>query len=266
MTAEGSYSVIRYIPDPGRGESLNVGILLWDGQDFRLNVDDKAIERVIRENPLLERDALLYVEPSLHDRLASGGGSIPDRVERMLASQRGFPIELTEPRFTTLEGRGEYDATLQRLTKRIVRPRRRTGGGGSHPMQAVERRLASLLKQEAVSRNHFFGTSRTGVPRRADFFANSGANVALDVVRLALRRAQEIRLRADAEAFKVYDVLNAENSVRKYFVLCEFGAAQELLETNENARRVIEMQGATVVTDAGVAAQVLADATSHVSA
>ncbi len=266
MTAEGSYSVIRYVPDPGRGESLNVGILLWDGQDFRLDVDDKAIERVIRENPLLARDALLYVEPSLHDRLSSGEGSVPDRVESMLASQRGFPIELTEPRFTTLEREGEYDATLQRLTKRIVRPRRRTGGGGANPMQVLERLLASPLTQETVSRNHAFSSSRTGVPRHADFFANSGANVALDVVRLALRRAEEIRTRSDAEAFQVYDVLNADNPVEEYFVLCEFGDDQALAETNGNARTVIEKQGATVVTDAEEAAKVLTDATQHASA
>jgi hypothetical protein len=257
-----NYSVIRYIPDPGRGESLNVGILLWDEDEFRLNLDDKAIERVIRENPRLERDSLLYVEPVLNERLATAVVPVAVRIRTMLESQKGFPIELSEPRFTTVEPDDDLDVALERLTARIVRPRRRTGGGGTHPAEVMERRLKRLLDRDAVSRNYFFAQSKSGVPRKADFFANSDANVALDVLRLALKRADDIRLRADAEAFKVYDILEAENPVHDYVVFCEFAREAALAETNENARKVIETQGARIVTDLDEATRVLAAAAS----
>jgi hypothetical protein len=87
----------------------------------------------------------------------------------------------------------------------------------------LERRLTPLMRREAVTRNHFFERTRTGVERRADFFADSDANVALDVLRLALQRADAIRERADAEAFKIYDVLEADNAIHEYVVFCEFG-------------------------------------------
>lgn len=46
---DAQYSVIRYIPDPGRGERLNIGILLWEDQsgEYRLELDEKAVEREI---------------------------------------------------------------------------------------------------------------------------------------------------------------------------------------------------------------------------
>lgn len=259
--SQAHYSVIRYIPDPGRGESLNVGILLWDESAFRVGVDAQAIERVIRENPLLERDSLLYVEPLLSEQLSESELPLMTRVERLLSSQRGFPIDITDPRFTTITDDGGLDATLDRVTERVVRPKRRARGSGAHPAQQMERRLKRQIATEAVARNHFFGRSKTGVPRKADFFANSGNNVALDVIRLAIRRADEIRIRADAEAFKVYDVLEA-NSVADYFVFCEFGSDRALEETNENARTVMETQGAKVLTDLDEATTVLMKAAS----
>lgn len=260
-----SYSVIRYIPDPGRGESLNVGILLWDTEAFQLRVDAKAIERVVRENPLLERDALLYVEPLLRERLSTQvGASVVDRIESFLTSQRGFPIELSEPRSTSVEPGTGLDVALERLARRIVRPKRRAGGRGTNPLQTLERRLRPLLEAGAVHRNYFF-ESKTRVPRQADFYANSGGNVALDVLRLALAQGDAIRLRSDAEAMKVYDVLGANNPPNDYVVLCEFGNDPVLGETNENARTVIEAQGAKIVTDLDEATTLLKSAASKAS-
>jgi hypothetical protein len=124
------YSVIRYIPDLGRGESLNVGILLWDDEAFAIELDEKAVERVIRENPRLERNALLYVAPLLRDRLSDDTLPVPERVNRMLDSQKGYPIDLTSPRFTTIDGARGWETELRRLTNRIVVPKRRTSSSG----------------------------------------------------------------------------------------------------------------------------------------
>jgi hypothetical protein len=79
------------------------------------------------------------------------------------------------------------------------------------------------------------------------FFANSGANVALDAVSLAVKDAETIRLRADAEAYKVVDILE-ENEIR-FLVYCEFHRDPELHQVNERARRILESAGAEVMID-----------------
>ena len=50
---EGHYAVIKYIADPGRSEALNIGILVWTNHTVRLSIDERAITRVVRENPQL---------------------------------------------------------------------------------------------------------------------------------------------------------------------------------------------------------------------
>jgi hypothetical protein len=249
------YSVIRYIPDLGRGESLNVGILLWNDAHFSVELDEKAIQRVIRENPRLERDALLYVAPLLRERLSDDTLSVPQRVKRMLDSQRGYPIDLTAPRCTTVNGTRGWEAELRNLTSRIVVPKRRTSGG-PRAIDLVERGLRSLLQTQAVSRNHFFSDTRTGVSRRADFYANSTANIALDVLGLSLRKADNVRQKADAEAMKVYDVLGGPLPPSRYVVFCDFGSDVDE-GVNDDARKVIESQGATIVTNADEATRTM---------
>ena len=260
--SQARYSVIRFMPDAGRGESLNIGILLWEAEsaEHRLSLDQEAVERVIRENPHLEKDSLLYIEPMLNEQLASAVAPATTRIKKLIEGQHDFPLEITEPRFTTLPPDDEnLDTTLERLVKRIVRPRRRR----SHmprPIDLLESRLKPLLQSNRVSKRHFFDASKSGVQRRADFFANSGANVALDVLPLAITKADEIRKRADAEAFKVYDVLGGSSSVNEYLVYCQLGNDEQLAEIYGDARTVIEGQGARVMTDLDEAATALSNA------
>jgi DUF3037 family protein len=259
--SEAHYSVIRYMPDPGRGENLNIGILLWeeDSAEYRLSFDQKAIDRVVKENPHLERDSLLYIEPMLHERLASAVAPATARIKAILDHQ-GFPLNFTEPRFTTvLEDDDGLDDTLDRLVKRVVRPRRRYSPS-KRPVEEMERKVKPLIQSRKVSRDYVLPGTKTGVRRSADFFANSGANVALDVVKLALKEADRIRERADAEAFKVADVLNGDTDVNKYFVYCQLHSAKEFADTNDDVRTIIEGQGARVLTDMDEAAEVLENA------
>jgi hypothetical protein len=256
------YSVIRYMPDPGRGENLNIGILLWDedSAEYRLRFDQKAIERVVKENPHLERDSLLYIEPMLHERLSSAVTPVTARIKGLLEHQ-GFPLNFTDPRFTTVLADDEgLDDTVTRLVDRVVHPRRRWGKSSLRPVEQMERRIKPLLETEKVSRDYVLPSTRTGVRRSADFFANSGANVALDVVKLALKESRRIRERADAEAFKVSDILNGSSDVNSYFVYCQLHSAKEFAETNEDARTILEGQGARVLTDMDEAAEVLENA------
>jgi hypothetical protein len=267
--SEAQFSVIRYNPDPARGEQLNIGILLWDedGADYRLRIDEEATKRVIRENPRLELDSLLYIEPMLNEQLSSAAVPVSARIKTILDKQHGFPLDLSEPLFANVapdegavaEGEDGLDATLDKLVRRIVHPKRR-GGGGHHPSPRDElaSRLLPWIKTNAISRNALTKT-RTGVDRYVDFFANSGANVALDVLQLAVTKADDIRRRADAEAFKIYDVRGG-SGVNDYLVYCQFATDRKLETVYDDARTVIEGQGAHVLTDPGEAAAALADA------
>jgi Protein of unknown function (DUF3037) len=100
---ESGYSVIRYIPDAARGESLNIGVLVWAVDDFRLHIDQKAVDRVIKENPRLATDALLYVEPMLTEQLSTGVVALPSRINTLLTDPHRFPLVFSEPRFTAID-------------------------------------------------------------------------------------------------------------------------------------------------------------------
>lgn len=258
--SEAQYSVIRYVPDPSRGERLNIGILLWDEQsaDYRLELDQKAIERVIRENPRLERDSLLYIEPMLAEQLSSAVTPVPARIKSILAKQTGFPLDITEARFTTIsENDDGLDVTLERLVKRIVRPKRR-GYPHTSPTDEMATRLKPLIRTHAVSRAYQV-RAKSGLNRHVDFFANSGTNVALDVLQLAITEADEIRKRADAKGMKVIDLLDGAN-VKDYVVYCQLSDDRQLQDVYGEARTVIEAQGARVMTNPDEAAKALSDA------
>lgn len=248
------FVVVRYIPDPARNEALNVGILLYGEVESFVAIDEAAVARVVRENPQLERDALLYLEPQLEAELAGAGAR---EVEKFLTRQKGFPVVFTEPRFTTVAEDG-YQVTLQRLVDRVVRPRRRSGGSGPNPLESLARELRAHLRQGDVQRNHFFQGSRSGIPRQFDFYANSKVNVALDVLRLAVAKADDIRQRADAEAFKVWDVSESTNT--RFCVYCVLASDDTLSATYVQAQRSIEAAGAIVVTDLDEAASVITGA------
>jgi hypothetical protein len=255
------YSVIRYIPDPARNEALNVGILLWDEAGSRLRIDPAAVQRVIRENPRLDTHGLDSLETILRDNLVLGTFD-QKRLFRFLEAHPGFPVSFTEPRYTTLpdEQPAPLDVTLERLINRVVRPRRRTGGGGVTPVQFLERQLRPLVQRNAVAQNHVFQASRTGVARQVDFFANSGTNLALDTLRLDLQKAAAIMERADAEAFKVEDVL-ASNRV-EFMVYCDLSSSPALQGAVQSALQVLGSVGAKVITDLAGAARAVEAAVS----
>lgn len=249
------YAVIRYVADPGRNEARNVGLIIWDEHDCRLYIDDLAVERVVRENTFLERDALLYLEPFLRDELSVTSPFNRERFLTLLNNQRWFPVILTEPRYTTLQEDqpGALEATLERLLKRVVRPGQRGGGSGFNPVRALAKRLRPLIQQQVLEPNHFFTASLTGLPRKVDFYANHGANTALDTLRLAIKDAGDIRTRVDAEAFKIEDICSKNNV--NFIVYCAFSNEQALADANESARHVMTSVGATVVTNLDDAAR-----------
>jgi hypothetical protein len=250
------YCIIRYIPDLARSEALNVGIAAWTETEKLLRLDNEAIRRVVRENPAMATDALRSLESSLRLRLE--GAARPEQIAGALADPKGFPIVVTEPRETTILEGETLEKTLDRLLQRIVHPRRRSGYQGANPVRILARRFQPLLASKLVTRNHPFENSRSGVPRYVEFFANSGANVALDTVRLGLRDADEVVRRADAAAFKAEDIL-AANRIR-LAVFCDLSAEAEMGAVNRDAIRIIRSSGATVVTEIDEAAGLVEEA------
>ncbi len=245
------YVVIRYIADPGRNEPLNVGIVVWDDRGYRLRVDREAVARVIRDHPHLERDALLYLEPALHQQLPKDASFSARSMDEWLDQQKGFPVLFSDARLTTVDPLQPdgLDQALDRLIDRVVRPRRRTGGYTGSPYRDFARRLRPLIYRRLIYQDYVLQSQRTGLPWAVDFFANSGKNLVLDTLALATHKADQIRQRAAAEAFKLDDIGIGGSVVPRCYVFCSFLPDEELSEANDGARRILEAVGATVVTD-----------------
>jgi hypothetical protein len=253
------YSVIRYIGDPARNEPLNVGIIVWNETGFALQIDEGAVARVIRENPHLERDALLYLDEYVRQRLAR---TVPpftdDGFLRVIAEQSGFPVLLTTPRVTTIAEEGEpgIQSALDQLLGRIVRPARRRGGyGGLRTTTMLQRELKPLIDQGKVERLYTL-QAKSGVPRTIDFFANSKSNVGLDVVNFSLAKADDVRDRADQEAFKAWDLLNSD-SVNDYYVLGVFPPEPTMSQSTKTVASIITATGAQLARNVDEAREIL---------
>jgi hypothetical protein len=252
------YSLIRYIPDAARGEQLNIGILAWTEHNIVLELDDRAVERVIRENPHLAKDSLRGLRETLLAQATESSPRPQQSTTTWLSAQRGYPVVATEDRHTTVaadtpEALGE---AVERLVKRVVRPRRRGGGAPFDAGQVLERELRPLLRSQRIVTDYTFENSRSGVARRVDYFANSDANVALDVVKLAVKSADEVMRRADAEAFKIEDIRHANHI--DAVVFCVVSTDDAVHDVTENAEQVIASVGARIVTNVDDAAAAMA--------
>jgi hypothetical protein len=264
---DANYTVVKYVPDPARNEALNIGIVLWSNNRFALRIADAAVARVIRENPRLERDALLHLKSYLTSLLEQAEPPFTAvGFLKTLETRSTFPVVFSEPRTAAVTGDrlDELEVALDRLVSRVVHPKRRGGGApGLRAVSTLERELRPFLQAEAISRKHTINAGRTGVARSIDFYANSGSNVALDILNLSLVRADDIRLRADAEAYKVWDLLGSGDLVREYHVYCDFSSDAALAETNKNATRIIEAAGGQVTDDLDAARDVLEEAATR---
>ena len=82
--------------------------------------------------------------------------------------------------------------------------------------------------------------------------------MALDLVKLDITRADEIRRRADAEAFKIEDI-RSTNDI-EIVVLCSLNNDEALAQINRDVQRIIGSVGARITTDAEEASRVIAAA------
>jgi len=282
------YILVRYAADLARGEALNVGIIVWDESGYRMRVDDDAVARVLWENPHLESDALSYLEPYL--RAKFDGIKLMDEasVQRILDNQQIYTLILSESRYTTVSDSSNdeisaLDATLGRLISAIVHPRRPLPNAnaivdvhqiksprsfGSEEVPAIEEArdkieqvVVRLVGKDIVKHNYSLATSKSGRLRTVDFYANHGANLALDVVRLSYKQKAKILEKADAEAYKVVDIMALHDL--RYIVYCEFSQDEAFRSVNNDARQVIESAGAKVVQSVAEAHEAVSSAVTR---
>jgi hypothetical protein len=262
MTTDTHYSLLRFVPDPARGEALNVGVVLWTPDEIEVRLDDEALEGLARINPRLDRSGLAGIKLAIAEWMKSAEGSPEKQVEQLKQNPPFLQLLVTDPRFTRLDLGDDagIEPTVERLVERLVRPKKRAVVSGFHPERALETRLRPLLRSKVVERHHPFSLSRSGIAREVDFFVNSGANLAMDTVQLAIRKSDEIMRRADAEAFKVEDIV-AKNDVA-FSVFCHFSDAADYATVNKQATKVIESAGASVFDDVEDAAARISGAAS----
>jgi hypothetical protein len=110
------YSVVKYVDDVERGETVNVGALLWsDGQTYRKFVERESVPN---QDTIRRFDELLAYIVEHDDR----GDTEPSSSEEPLLfslSRRRFPhFEITAPR--PVEVREEPPVTLDSLVSELV--------------------------------------------------------------------------------------------------------------------------------------------------
>jgi hypothetical protein len=258
---EGSYSLIRSIPDPIRGEVFNIGIIAWNDEEYRIALNEDAAQRSVNQSPFLAKDAWVHYEQFFRDLLCPDGEFDREALNRFIAEPKGETLRLTKPAYVRLsDGPDAFNQRLDEIVKRLVRPVHR-GGGSTTPVSELRSRLLRHLRSKAVHQNHAFSDTRSGVPRTCHFYANSGANIALDALRIDVSKASDAFERVDAEATKVADVL--ERNDLRYVVYCRSAEDEHHHFVTDRARKVLHSFGAEVVTSAEEASQLLERELEH---
>lgn len=251
----GAYSLIRSVPDPIRGEVFNIGIVAWSDDQVRIEVDEDAAKRAVNQSRYLAKDAWAYYECFLRDLLIEDGVINQSVLDEFAATPRGETLRLSKASFMRFpDGEQGFNERVLEIVKRLVAPIHRGGGSGS-PAKDIRVRLKSLIDSKAVQQNYPFLQTRSTVPRSCEFFVNSGANVALDTLRLDLSKPNLVYERIDAEATKIADI-RSSNGVR-FFVYCQAGQDEASLPIVDRARKVLDSVEAEVVLSLDEASEIL---------
>jgi hypothetical protein len=256
------YSVVRFNPDPARNELLNVGILIWRGADYLLKIDGRASTRIAKGYPSVPSDELIALDSIVRERFVPSGVFDEGQFRNILDRHPGYPVSLTEPRQTHADASAPLllDRELKSLIERIVAPPKQPSPPDSAPVQALTKELKLLIRKRKIRCNHRFDVSRTGVTRTVDFYVNSTGQLAMDAIRLDFSNENRIVEKADAQAFKVEDIINKNNL--RYIVYCKIHEDSAGDGIIADARRIIEGAGAEVLEDLDEAARAMVSAIS----
>jgi hypothetical protein len=248
---ESAYSLIRYIGDTARNEPLNVGIVLWEPGAVRFRLDDAALQRVITHNPHLDRKALDYLEEFL-DQQIDRVEPDPDRfVQRCLEMFSDAPVVFGSPHMAMVgDEEDAVDRTMKRLLLRLVHPPRRVDAHGADETRGsyFRRRFRPLIERRIVRPDVTLLHTASNIAREVNFYANTGRNVAFDIVNLDLADFRAARERVDAQAGKIHDLLGGDD-VGQYLIYFDVGRREHSEENRHLAISVLSAAGANVVTE-----------------
>jgi hypothetical protein len=151
------YSVIRYTPNPLSEESINFGLLVFDGEVALLRVtEDWHRAKVFgRKAPTSLQEAIQYLV-----KLDEQNG-LTEKVVRKMADAWQREVTLTPPRASTLEP----EDLIERLTPQMLRfPETMGQTAGKRRVLRVARDgvLGELVRRYKVSRNRARGAVRSG--------------------------------------------------------------------------------------------------------
>lgn len=133
-----TYSIVRCVPDPARGERFNIGVILWAPARPKVVIDYDCAKAAIARNPRLAADTLRSMQDILQAK-ADRAHAAENGKERFIRNQSGFPILVGDAMFIQINDETEVTitATMNRLVGRLVAPQ------GDDEEPAVEERVGN---------------------------------------------------------------------------------------------------------------------------
>lgn len=260
------YSLIRYIPDLARDEPINVGIVAWTETEVFVQVSSDALERVVHHAPHFASDAFQGYEDYLRAEVLREWPScrhdLATSAEAHLRKCVRLPAVVTSSRFVGIEeGRATDEAlglACAELVHRLVRPSRKSSSHRSIGLvDSMKRELARLIDQKKIHAEYGFDNTRSGLRQTVDFYANSGTNVALDVLAIRSDAAiDSIMMRSSAEAAKIIDIRD-KSQVSEFLVYAPIDQRPNLAPHVDIVRRALSISECRILESKDEALEVM---------
>ena len=173
VVSRARYAVLRCVADPGRQEALNLGLVAWTDNEIALRVDRRAARRIARQSLNLAARDLVQIGDDLDAELKDIHAAATDLDETLkgwMTMAARFPFSFSEVRQTTIGNAEGLEATVERLTARVVSPPRAmlAKPSGPDPVARLAKSLGPLIRSRKAVKSHCFEQTRSGVQRRVD--------------------------------------------------------------------------------------------------
>jgi hypothetical protein len=248
--SKGYYSVIRCIPDPARGELLNIGVVIWANKRFLVDVDRAAARRAAKETPGLSLDSFDSAAEMINARLLDLDPINKTTFEKMRKNHRGVPFLFSEPQFVNISGIGtdNLSESLERLMDRLIAAHRpRSAIPASPPLvDLLEGNILPLIALGKVRARCPLVGRKTNHEYHVDFKAGS---TVLDILMLDVQDDEALMRRIGAEAYKIYDLTDGA-AVANYYVLPFTGSEveQRRFDADPTQKAISSVAGKIVAT------------------
>jgi hypothetical protein len=190
MAVQVFYSIVKFLPDPAREETTNIGVIVAHADRVLLRFLD-TFARVRRLYPFVDEERLLRMEPSwrrwIAEEIEKSNQSAEDAL-RGLSGSLAFQTQVTEPRRVEVASETLNDVELadlrDELFDRLVRPpeyrvpRRPKDKTRVRTLMNRQFRQLGLLERRIYQDQWIDGTS----PHLVTYLYKNGREVAIDAV------------------------------------------------------------------------------------